>query len=92
MWLELHGDLRRTGDKSMEPVTRAVWTRMEKLAREVTRTSSCSYVDGEEDDDWRAHQEPVTGDVWIKKNTMGEMVRLLELQLCKRGRTIGLMS
>lgn len=63
-----------------------------KLALEFTQTSGCSYVDREEEDDRRGHQEPVTGDLWIKKNKTGQIVRLLELQLSKRGGTIGLMS
>ena len=46
-------------------------------------------VDREEDDDRMGHQEPITGDVWITKNTIGETVRLLEPQLCRRGGTIG---
>ena len=55
---------------------------MGKIALEVTQTSRCSCVDREEDDDWRGRQELVTGDVWIKNKT-GEMVRLLEPQLCR---------
>lgn len=46
-------------------------------------------VDREEDDDGIGHQEPMTGDVWIKKNMIGETVRLLEPQLCRRGGTMG---
>ena len=46
-------------------------------------------MDREEDDDRRGCQEPVTGDMWIKKNKTGETVRLLEPQLCGGGETIG---
>lgn len=69
---------RQIGDQSLGPVARAVWTRMGKIALEITQTHRCSCVDREEDDDWRGCQELVTGDVWIKKNKTGETVRLPE--------------
>ena len=63
-----------------------------KIALEVTQTHDCKRVDKKEDDDPRECQEPVTGDMWIKKrmeDKTGETVKVLELQLCTQRGTIG---
>ena len=89
LWWELHEDVR--GELEI-----TVWDPWPELygqgwGRLNLRSHGpvAGAVDREEDDDRIGHQEPMTGDVWIKKNTVGETVRLLEPQLCRQGATIG---